>query len=173
MLVLLVRVQQCLNHLLTWFATVTDFRYDVFVLWGQGFDEIAASIFVGELRRSGIRVKLVGLHSRQITGQHGITLVPDITLEQALYRANRTCCIIIPAPLLALQQFSYDPRLAELLRLTAENQALIVVDAFPTADVQASNRFLPSLHNGLEYPQLEELISFVPDVLMPRLNGAF
>jgi hypothetical protein len=108
---------------------VTTFSHLVLVLWGRGFDEIAASIFVAELRRLGKRVKLAGLNSQQIAGQHGVTLVPDLPLGQALRAAQSIQCIIVPAPLAALSQFSYDPRLAELLGLVSRQQTLLVVDA--------------------------------------------
>jgi len=144
----------------------------VLLLWGHGFDEIAASIFVAELRRLGKRVKVVGLSQQPIAGQHGLTLVPDLPLGQALSVANRVNCLIVPAPLAALQQFSYDPRLAELVGLAAKNQALIVVDA------PAGHNLYPfacdpppySNLNQLVYPPREELFPFVQSVLAPRLS---
>jgi hypothetical protein len=143
---------------------VTDSNRTVLVFWGQGFNEIAASIFVGELRRLGMRVKLVGLNSRQIAGQHGLTLVPDWTLGQALDLADQVKCIVIPAPLAALQQFSYDPRLAELLQVVVSCQALLVVDCR-----QIASPLFPSPYHALEYPSLETLVPFVQAVLWPRL----
>jgi len=144
----------------------------VLVLWGQGFDEIAASIFVAELRRLGKRVKLVGLSQQHIAGQHGLTLVPDLPLGQALGVANRVQCIIVPAPLAALQQFSYDPRLAELVGLATNNHALVVVDA-PTSHnpyAFACNSPAFSQLNQLIYPSIEELLPFVQLELAPRLS---
>lgn len=153
---------------------MTDYFDDVLVLWGQGFDEITASIFVVELRRAGVRVKLMGLNSRQIAGQHGLALVPDLTLGQALRRADRIRCIILPAPVAAIKQFSYDPRLAELLERAAGNQALLVMDALPTHELLLSNPLLQSFPNALTdtlaYPPFEELISFVHINLGPRLK---
>ena len=106
-----------------------------------------------------------------IPGQHGLALIPDCTLEQALYKANRIRCIIIPAPWAALQQFSYDPRLAELLRLAMRNQALIVVSALPRpTNSQTYNTFLPGLETQLDnivtYPDVEELLMFTGDALL-------
>ncbi len=158
----------------------------ILVLWGQGFDEIAASIFVGELRRLGKRVKLVGLNSQQCAGQHGITLVPDFPLGQALRAANRIQAIIVPAPLAALQQFSYDPRLAELLGLATSNQAVVVVGALPadnfrlgipafdtshldTSHLDNVNLLLLSPPQLVEYPPLDELLPFVQRELLSLL----
>lgn len=124
---------------------MTTSSHLILVLWGQGFDEIAASIFVAELRRLGKRVKLVGLNSQQIVGQHGVTLVPDLPLGQALRAAHRIQCIIVPAPFAALTQFSYDPRLAELLGLANNQHALMVMDASPPGSIHGG-----SLHGAGE-----------------------
>ena len=144
----------------------------ILVLWGQGFDEIAASIFVAELRHLGKRVKLVGLNSQHIAGQHGVTLVPDLSLGQALQSANRIQCLIIPAPLAVLQQFSYDPRLAELLAIVARNQALTVVAALASdhSPFQINNfsTFTPA--ELLAYPTNDELLPFVHTYLAPRIS---
>jgi hypothetical protein len=160
---------------------VTATHHTIFVLWGHGFDAIAASIFVGELRRMGKRVKLVGLNHQHRTGQHGLTLVPDLSLGQALRAAKDVHCLIVPAPLAMLQQFSYDPRLAELLGLATKNEALLVVDALPAGhaagDLTGDPHPQPYIHPPfdtlqlLAYPSVEELLSFVPAVLVPRLWG--
>ncbi len=56
----------------------------VFVLWGDRFEEVAATIFVAELRQAGLRVKVVSLTRRRVNGGHGLALLPDLTLEEAL-----------------------------------------------------------------------------------------
>jgi hypothetical protein len=165
----------------------------VLVLWGQGFDEVAASIFVAELRRLGERVQLVGLNRQQLAGHHGLTLVPDLPLGQALSVASRIQSIIVPAPLATLQQFSYDPRLAELLGRAMDNHALLVLNAMPSQE-HSRVLFQPASHspplpkltsgpnatpspapdlslNLLVYPATDELITFVQFELAPRLNS--
>jgi hypothetical protein len=150
---------------------VTASQQIILVLWGQGFDEIAASIFVAELRRLGKRVRLVGLNSQHIAGQYGVTLLPDLPLGQALRTANRIRCIIVPAPLASLQQFSYDPRLAELLGIAMNHQALAVVAASPTESLHPQTNSLSqfAMLHLLPYPPNEELLSFVQGELVPRL----
>jgi hypothetical protein len=158
---------------------VTTSSHLILVLWGQGFDEIAASIFVAELRRLGKRVKLVGLNSQQIAGQHGVTLVPDLPLGQALRAAHRIQCVIVPAPYAALAQFSYDPRLAELLGLANHQHALLVVDTLPPLASPLSSALSASPSDAhasastsqlLAYPATTELMPFVHTVLAPRLE---
>lgn len=98
-----------------------------FVLWGEAFREIPATIFVGELRRAGIRVKVVGLNAQRTTGLYGLKLTPDISLDQALHLVDSAICIIIPSDLEQLQQFDYDPRITELLHRARCNNARIIV----------------------------------------------
>lgn len=158
---------------------MTTSCHTVLVLWGKGFDEIAAAIFVAELRRLGKRVKLVGLNSQHLAGQHGVALVPDLPLGQALRSANEICCLIVPAPLAALRQFSYDPRIAELLGLATDSQALFVVhhtqrhkegDDFTESSPFQLPPFLVPSENVLAYPPAEELLTFVQGTLIERIT---
>ena len=159
------------------FANVRSSCHSILVLWGKGFDEIAASIFLAELRRMGKRVKLVGLNSQHSAGQHGVTLVPDLPLGQALRMANKVCCLIVPAPLSVLQQFSYDPRIAELLGLSTNNGALFVVhhtharglEQVQRDDSTESFPFLIAGEHVLEYPETDALLNFVQGPLRARL----
>lgn len=145
----------------------------ILVLWGHSFDEIAASIFVCELRRLGKRVKLVGLKHQHIAGQYGLTLVPDLSLGQALQAGTQTHCIIVPAPLAALRQFSYDPRLAELLQLAMANQVLFLTAALSADHYPLQTNSLPASTTLqlMTYPATEELVAFVKTELGPRLLG--
>lgn len=54
----------------------------VYVLLGNGFEEIEAMTPVDLLRRAGIPVLTVGLSGREICGGHNICICADITIEQ-------------------------------------------------------------------------------------------
>lgn len=136
----------------------------VLTLWGQGFDEIVAATFAGELRRLGVRVKTVGLNMQQTMGRHGLTLLPDLTLDQALSLAQQTSCVIVPGTIGHLQQFGYDPRLAELLQRTAAAKSIFVVGQSP---IPAGP---PTLDGALTYAEGDDINAFVRGVLMPRLD---
>jgi hypothetical protein len=161
---------------------VTNSQSLILVLWGNGFDELAATIFVAGLRHMGKRVKLVGLNSQHITGHHGLTLVPDLSLEQALRAVKQVQCLIVPAPVAVLQQFSYDPRIAELLDNAIRRNALILVDGRPNNEqlieqLAPFSDFAGQRLSGkpeqkvslLEYPPHETLLSFVQTVLSPQI----
>lgn len=162
---------------------MTNSQSLVLVLWGNGFDELAATIFVAGLRHMGKRVKLVGLNSQHITGHHGLTLVPDLSLEQALRTVKQVQCLIVPAPVAVLQQFSYDPRIAELVDNAIRLNALILVDGRPNNEQLIIEQLAPFSDGSgqrprgrptqkvslLEYPPHESLLSFVQTVLSPQI----
>lgn len=132
-----------------------------FVLWGESFREIPATIFVSELRRAGIRVKVVGLNAQRTTGQYGLKLTPDITLDQALQLAKRAICVIIPSDLEQLQQFDYDPRITELLHQAQMNDARIIIGRIPTtSEVQSQISAIPP-KGMIEFPEAARLFEFV------------
>ncbi len=94
---------------------MTEAKDHCLVLWADRFDEVAAVVFVAELRRAGLRVKLVGLPGPSFVGLHGIALTPDLTLDEALALAERTACVVVPCDSPAVQRVVNDPRLADLL----------------------------------------------------------
>lgn len=144
-------------------------KHYVLVLWGQDFDEIAASIFVGELRRLGFLVKIVALNMQQTAGEHGVTLAPDLTLDRALTMVGQTDCVILPCALAAITKFSYDPRLAEFFRLCDAAKAIFVT--MPKVACHLSRAEMPLSPDVMViYPEVEELIAFVREVLRGLLK---
>jgi hypothetical protein len=100
----------------------------IFVLWGKNFHEVAATIFVTELRQAGLRVKVVGLDGTLPVGMNGLALAPDIPLSKALLFAGRTSCIIVPCPASRWPWLQQDPRLLELLLQSQQAGALLVIE---------------------------------------------
>lgn len=107
----------------------------IFVLWGHNFEEAIATIFVTELRGAGLRVKVVGLTPRRISGSHGLILVPDLTLDQALRLAINAICLIIPHTSQGLKRLKNDPRLRHLFNQSLENQAKFVISQLNETDL--------------------------------------
>lgn len=54
----------------------------VYILLGDGFEEMEAIIPADVMRRAGLEVALVGIDGPQVTGGHGIVLNADITLDE-------------------------------------------------------------------------------------------
>jgi putative intracellular protease/amidase len=101
----------------------------VLVLWAPKFEEVAASVFVTTLRAAGIQVKLVGLASELASGSHGLGLMPDWSLEEALPRAGQAECVVIPCRSEVVRRLAQDPRVRELLWSVQAQHAPVVVSA--------------------------------------------
>jgi hypothetical protein len=112
---------------------------------------------LSELRNAGLPVKLVSLARKTITGLYGLTLLPDLTLEQALPMASQAISIIIPSGSQGVKQLENDPRLAGFFKKAQANNAEFVIGRV-LAD---TSLFPPSISNQLcIYPENEELVSF-------------
>ncbi len=86
----------------------------ILVPLAEGFEELEAVTIIDLLRRGGSEVTVAGLDSGPVRGAHGITLVPDTTLAQAL--ADEFDMVALPGGLPGSDHLTADPRLRELLR---------------------------------------------------------
>ena len=107
----------------------------VFVLWGKGFHEATATIFVTELRRTGLRVKVVGLTQRRSSGAFGLALLPDVTLEQILPLAGRAICKVVPYTPSGNNRLRNDPRLSKLFEKVHANNGKFIVGQLDKVDL--------------------------------------
>lgn len=107
-----------------------------FILWADRFDETLAALFVAELRKARLRVKLVSLAGQPSSGAYGLTLVPDLTLEQALPMAQQASCVVIPCGDAGLKRLKNDPRLQEFLVQTHNAGATFVLHQSGAADLE-------------------------------------
>lgn len=100
---------------------------EVWVLWAERFDEATAALFVTEMRAAGLRTRLVSLGGRVAAGSHGLALVADWSLEEALAHRQDVACLVIPAAKEGWQRLTNDPRVNTLMdRLTSGDAALVV-----------------------------------------------
>ncbi|MEM7535022.1 MAG: DJ-1/PfpI family protein [Chloroflexota bacterium] len=98
-----------------------------FVLCGGYFDEQMAISLITALRSVGHKVKSVSLRGEKVAGMHGVTIVPDMTLNQAMAFADQAACVILPCHTPHVTPWSHDPRLHQFLRKARENEALFVM----------------------------------------------
>ena len=140
---------------------MTQLRNYHFVLWGEGFDEITATIFVTKLRKAGLLVKLVGLNAQHLAGAHGLTLVPDLTLGHAVKLVRQTAAVIMPCTGPELLPFSIDPRLNEFLTQAQLNNACLVIKESP--QLETNDLPLPSIM--FYAPAAEALFCFVQNLV--------
>lgn len=136
----------------------------IFILWGNYFEEVAATIFTTQIRKAGLPVKVVGFSSKQTKGIYGMVLRPDLTLEQALRLASEVVCLIIPCTKLGLKTLVTEARLGKLLNQIKTNQGIFVIGALNDEDL---TKVLPAsiqIENVLVYPGNETLFAFASDV---------
>jgi len=132
----------------------------VFVLWGDGFDEAVAIIFITELREAGLPVRVVGLTPHRLSGARGLALVSDLTLDQALPLACEVVCLIVPSSSRWGERYKNDPRVSELFKRVNSNQARFVMGVFDeTMQIRWGLPVLSS-ENVVVYPEIENMIEF-------------
>lgn len=144
----------------------------IFILWSDGFDEEVASIFVAELRQVGLLVKVIGLSRQHASGAHGLILVPDFTLDQALPLATETACLIIPCQTLPSKHLNNDPRIRKFIEQINANQALFLVghqDVISQIDLKQSAIAKDAM---LIYPDIDQIIPFARDIAKALLERA-
>lgn len=132
----------------------------VFILWGNGFDEVAATIFVTELRRAGLRAKIVGLTRRRSSGAYGLVLEPDLTLEMALPLAGSATCLVVPYASSGHKRLANDPRLSEFFGMAQMNQARFILGPLDEADLSL---FPPAMDQVVIDLESEDLIKVARD----------
>lgn len=143
----------------------------VLVLWTTYFDEVAATTLATAFRRSGIRVKLVGLAHGGAMGASGLTLVPDLLLEQAISLAEQAAIVIVPGTEGAVRRLDNDPRIRELLNRANANHAIFITSAEAT---QAVTALVGSQGTPLTiepYPAAQRMVEFA-NCLAAALPGA-
>ena len=129
----------------------------VFILWGNGFDEVTTTIFVTELRRAGLRAKIVGLTRRHSIGAYGLVIEPDLTLEMAIPLAASAICLIIPYASSGHKRLANDPRLSDFFGLIQANGARFILGSLDEADLEM---FPPGIDKVVVDLESEDLIKF-------------
>lgn len=99
----------------------------VLVLWGNYFDECAATAFVCELRAAGVRVRLVGVDGKLARGRHGLVLAADISLERAFAVQGPITHVIAPCTGLQWQALQNSAHTAKLIHWLAACGAAFVI----------------------------------------------
>lgn len=141
-----------------------------FVLWGDQCDEAAAALFVTTLRAAGLRVWVVGISGKRIGGAHGLQLVADLALDEALSRAAGAVCVVVPCTASVLAHFLYDPRVRHLLETLQQQQVpLLMATDNKTSTDPAARLDITLVPKRLTlYPTGELLLPFI-EALAARL----
>jgi hypothetical protein len=110
---------------------MTKARPLVLVLWGDQFDEAAAALFVSNLRRAGIRVRVVGVDGRMASGRHGLQMVADLTLHRAMSLSQTVTHVVLPCAATQFHRLREDPLVTQLLERIAAAGAQFLISTNP------------------------------------------
>lgn len=122
----------------------------IFVLWGEGFDAAAASIFVTLFRQQRLATKIVAVQGNRLLGAYGIGLMPDLTLGEAIDFDAKARMYILPCSASRLARVENDPRIYTFFQSKSTSVTAFIV---PTDDLLQ----LPSL-KGLDVSNQNALI---------------
>lgn len=139
-------------------------RQAIFVLWGERFDELVAVAFVTRLRKAGLPVKVVGLSRRPAAGAHGVGLMHDLTVEEAVKLTSHVCAVVIPCGRWGVQALIDDPRLHQLLQQACDHRAQIFCTSSGLAVLRALTGGFRDTCPVTLIPPDEHLLSFVDKV---------
>lgn len=127
------------------------------ILWGAHFDETMVALFAAALRMDGWRTKLVGLQGLEHAGRHGLKLVADLSLGQALRQTENLACLVAPCmPEVLLS--NVDPRVDELLAQARRQHAVLVIQESPAP------------FSEVRWTEEVQLIAVEPDLVLPAVE---
>jgi putative intracellular protease/amidase len=96
------------------------------VLVADGFDEQTAICCIRAFRDAGIAVALVGLPAGLVTGNRGISLHPDLSLDEVQPDVTSTL-VVIPGGRRSAASLLTDPRVHQIVEATAAGGGKIAV----------------------------------------------
>lgn len=92
--------------------------HKVLVLLAQGCEEIEAVTIIDILRRAGLEVTSAGLDGLPVRGSHGVTLLPDTSLDSAINRGFDM--VVLPGGMPGTDNLRADKRVIALLQKMAQ-----------------------------------------------------
>jgi len=117
------------------------------ILLADGFEEKPVGTFLTTLREAGLSVNLVGLRTKQVSGVHGLTIVPDMSLERLLDMAHTIRAIILPDGVSHLARLRQDPRVNLLSEKVSDK--VILIGLGPQTEQVICASFKPHANNFL------------------------
>jgi len=102
----------------------------VLVPLAQGCEELEAVTVTDLLTRAGIEVVTAGLDDKPVKASRGLTLIPDMTLDEVLN--DPFDMIVLPGGLPGADHLNNDPRIHDILkRLASEGKYTAAICAAP------------------------------------------
>ena len=95
----------------------------VLIPLAQGCEELEAITLIDILRRADIDVVTAGLDDKPVISSHGVTIVPDTTLDDALNDSYDM--VVLPGGLPGADHLAADSRLNALLKKMVESDRFV------------------------------------------------
>ncbi|MEZ4727704.1 MAG: hypothetical protein R3E79_11290 [Caldilineaceae bacterium] len=143
----------------------------ILVLWGEHFDEAAATVFTVTLRQAGLCVKVVGVNGLLAAGRNGLALHADLALSEVMIWLQDTFCLVLPCSQAAVKRMENDPRIHEIFAGAAQNGAKFVVQ--DQCVVKGSTLRLCTIprQNIVTYARVENLVVLAKEVANTLLQA--
>jgi len=124
----------------------------VYILLGDGFEESEALVPADLLRRAGVEVRLVGLDGLTVTGGHGITVVADLTLDQAA--PEEMALLMLPGGMGGVEAIQSSAAAMALIQTAADRGCYVA--AICAAPTILARMGLLDRRSAVCYPGMEE-----------------
>ena len=95
----------------------------LYMFLADGFEETEAIGTLDVIKRAGLEIKTVGIGSKNVTGSHGITVVSDITSDEA--SKNGLKGVILPGGMPGTLNLQKDAFVNEMIDYCAENGLML------------------------------------------------
>ena len=146
-------------------------RKRILILLAPGFEEGIIFYCLGLLRDKGLPVSLVSMATGFVASQHGLSVKPDLTLDN-IEPDEPLKLIVIPGGYQATSNLMADPRIHRLIKATNQQKGVVValdsskqiLEKFKIPALFSPNRFLSNQDKDLiEFGNELLEISLAPD----------
>ncbi len=123
----------------------------VYIILGEGFEEIEAVAPGDLLRRAGLEVRYAGIGGLEVTGSHRLTLTADCTIDEV--SPSDMEMIVLPGGLRGVASIRANERALALTRTAfAQNRFVAAICAAPTilAELGITNGRRATCYPGME-----------------------
>jgi hypothetical protein len=102
-------------------------RAPVYILIGDGFDELEVIYFLHAFRQAGLPIKSVSLFDGLVYSRQGVGLKADCSLADKPIDATDPCWLILPSGGRNGEMLRRDARVKTLLRMLNSGNGIVVV----------------------------------------------
>jgi len=144
--------------------TIIDIKGRVFILIAPGFEEAATIRCLEQMRQASLPVSLVALSAGLVTGWHGLSVHPDLTLDQV--NAHDSCkMVVLPGGQMCATALLTDPRVHRLLNTLIAQDGVVGVMETAVPVVRQSGLLPMSLDAHYITQHDDDLETFVTNLV--------